>query len=183
MARVRGVRIVILVEDEDLERFARNVLRVFGFGRRELRVYPFPVGANAKKWLTDRYPGQVGLYRQEANHQQVALLVGTDADEQTVQQRHNALAESLRQAALPPREEHERITLWIPKWHIETWILHLAGQEVSEDRSYKHAVRDPEFAVAAEKFVEDFREFKRDPNGETLPSLKRAFQETKRLDV
>jgi len=183
MPRRRGVRIAVLVEDEALRSFADKVLRSFGFRRREIRLIPYPVGSNAKQWVTREYPGEVRVYRRQANHQQVTLLVGTDADEQTVQQRHDALAESLRQAALPPREEHERITLWIPKWHIETWILHLAGQEVSEDKSYKHDVRNPDFAATAEKFVEHFRELKKDPNGETLPSLKRAFQETKRLDV
>ena len=103
MPRKRGVRVVILVEDETLECFARNALARFGHSRHKMRVYRSPLARNAKQWVTQQYPGRVQLYRRNAT-EQVALLVGTDADEQTMQQRHDALDAALRQADMPPRE-------------------------------------------------------------------------------
>ena len=143
---------------------------------------PYPVGKNAKQWVTRQYPGKVQLHRRKAA-EQVALLVGTDADEQTVQQRRECLDAALNENGLPPQEARERIVLWIPKWHIETWILALLGQNVNEDDNYKHAARDADVPAAAKGFADRFRTFKQDGTIQLLPSLRTAFQETQRLDV
>ena len=44
MARKKNVRIMVLVEDELLERFARNCLKELGCHPRELRIRTSPVG-------------------------------------------------------------------------------------------------------------------------------------------
>jgi hypothetical protein len=109
--------------------------------------------------------------------------VGTDADEQSVQQRHDALDAALRQAELPPRTDDERIALWIPKWHIETWVVALLGRNVNENDNYKHEAKDADVPAAATGFVDRFRAFRQDGTIRVLPSLKTAFEETQRLDV
>lgn len=183
MARKKGVRVTLLVEDEALERFARSTLAEFGFIRRAVRTVPYPDGKNAKQWVTQKYPGEVRAYRREANHQKVALLVGTDADEQTVRQRRDALDAALQETAAPPREAQERIAQWIPKWHVETWILFLSHEEVDESQNYKHAVKKPDFDAVGKEFVRQFRESQGDPDATALPSLRVAFKETERLNV
>jgi hypothetical protein len=182
MPKKKGVRITVLVEDEALERFACNVLAMFGVDRRKTYVDPYPVGRNAKQWVAQQYPGKVQLFRRKAG-EQVALLVGTDADEQTVQQRGNALAAALDQARLPRRADDERIALWIPKWHVETWILALLGQDVNENENYRHAAQGANVSEAAKGFVDRFHSFKQDAASAPLPSLRTAFEETQRLGV
>ena len=182
MPRRRGIRVDLLVEDEKLKRFARSVLMEFHFSRHKIGRPDYPVGINAKQWLTREYPNKVIAYRRKAK-QRVALLVGTDADEQTVRQRSDALSAALDGADLLRRRDEERIVLWIPKWHVETWILALLGQDVNERDNYKHAARDADVVAAATGFVDRFRAFKQDATTQVLPSLKTAFEETRRLDV
>ncbi len=182
MAKKKGVRIDILLEDRAFDRFVRKALASFGFDQHKVHVEPYPVGKNTKQWVTQQYPAKVQLYRRKAAGQ-VALLVGTDADEQTVQQRCNALAAALDQADMPRRKDDERIVLWVPKWHIETWILALLGQNVNENDNYKHAAQDADVPGAAKGFVDRFRAFKQDATIQILPSLKTAFEETRRLDA
>ncbi|HUT10117.1 MAG TPA: hypothetical protein VMY42_06445, partial [Thermoguttaceae bacterium] len=78
MARRRGVRVTVLVEDQSLERFAREVLLLLKFQRREMRFKVHPAGrGSAKQWVERQYPIEVRAYRGRANAQQIALLVGT----------------------------------------------------------------------------------------------------------
>ena len=182
MARGRGVRVVLLVEDRALERLAREVLIQLGFHRGELRVIDYPAGrGSAKQWVENRYPEEVQAYRRKANHQHVALLVGTEADQQAVADRSRFLASKLTDAELADRNDDERIALWIPKWNVETWILHLSDEDVDEENNYKTRLGDPNYHAIAEVFVTRYRE-PRSGHAAALPSLKVAFEETRRLD-
>lgn len=118
----RGVRFLILVEDRKLERFVRECLYALGVHTREIRVVDYLEGRGSAKQRIDReYPVQVQAYRRRCS-ENIALIVGTDADEQTVQQRISRLGQVLRQAELEPRASDERIAIWVPRWHIETWL-------------------------------------------------------------
>ncbi len=182
MVRSKGVRITLLVEDKALARFAREVLLLLGFHRREMRFLNYPVGrGSAKHWVENQYAREVKVYRSKAGHQKIALLVGTDADEQTVRYRFDCLAAKLKDARLTDRVTNDRIVLWIPKWNVETWILHLAGEKVDEDANYKTRNMKPDYRKVAKAFVDRFRE-SNSVQSETLPSLKVAFMETARLD-
>ncbi len=174
MARRWGVRVQILVEDEALERFAREALLRFGFSRHELRVTPYPVGqGSARDWVDRQYPVEVRTLRAKA-YQKVGLVVGTDADELTVQQRADRLARTLADNRMPPRAGQERIVLWIPKWNIETWLLYFAGHPVDEDHDYSHRLNNPDYCAAAAAFVEEYRQYKRNATTQTQPSLRRS---------
>lgn len=177
------MRIRLLLEDRNLERFARSVLLALGFHREELRVIAYPVGkGSAKQWVESQYPGEVRLYRSKANFQNVALLAGTDADEQSVDSRFQRLAQLLQDAQLDPRNEKERIVVWVPKWHIETWILHFMGDTRDEDHNYKHEVKTANYPAITQAFLDEYREFKREKTVDTLASLKTAYHETNRLE-
>ena len=136
MASKRGVRVTLLVEDRMIERFAFAVLQRLGFHRKELFVETYPVGqGSAKKWIDKRYARLVRVHRSKATFQKLALLVGTDADELSVTDRGCQLAECLEVEAISPRKNDEAIVHWIPKWHIETWILALLGEEIDEGQN------------------------------------------------
>ncbi|NLS98241.1 MAG: hypothetical protein GXX96_39430 [Planctomycetaceae bacterium] len=167
-----------------MERFAREVLLKLGYHRKELRVLPYPVGrGSAKQWIEKQYPLETQAYRRKASHQRVGLLVGTDADESSVEGRCQRLACALESNGLTPRSDNEHIALWIPKWHIETWILFLSGEAVNEEADYKDRMKHVQipFARIAEVFVERYRATDKVP-GDMLPSLDIAITETERLD-
>jgi hypothetical protein len=112
----------------------------------------------------------------------IALVVGTDADERTVQQRVQRLAEVLQEAGREARSPQERIAIWVPRWNIETWLLFLNRREVNEVANYKDQAREVDIKAAAREFVRRFRQYIHDPGTEPhLPSLVSAFEETKRI--
>jgi hypothetical protein len=183
MVQKRCVRVTLLVEDEAIERLAREVLLGLGFHRRELFVEPYLGGqGSGKQRVTQQYPAKVKIYRSKANSQQICLLVGTDADEFTVVQRHAQLDAAIQLENLDPRSTAERIVLWIPRWNVETWLLSLSGQVVDEeDKKTKERVRQPDYQAAAVEFNRQFRIHQRGEPLVTLPSLEFAYTETQRL--
>ena len=178
----RGVRFTVLVEDRPLERFVRECLHALGVHTREIRIVGYPAGrGSAKQWIDREYPIQVQAHRRRSS-ENIALVVGTDADEQTVQQRVQRLAEVLQEAGREARAAHERIALWIPRWNIETWLLFLNGQAVDEAANYKGQAREVDIKAAAREFVRRFRRYINDFGIENhLPSLVSAFEETRRI--
>jgi hypothetical protein len=185
MTKKRGARIRILVEDELLGRFARKTLESLRYHPREIRLvsgYPRTGQGSAKQWVDGKYPQEVKIYRQRKNSQNVALLVGTDADNLTVVQRSGNLGQALSVAGLPPRADEEQIVHWIPRWSIETWGIALTGQTVAEETPYKDTsqAKDIDWKAAASAFVEDYRKPPAD-RVTSLPSLVAAYDETDRL--
>jgi hypothetical protein len=178
----RGVRFMVLVEDRRLERFVRECLYALGVHTREIRIVGYLAGrGSAKQWIDREYPIQVQAHRRKSS-ENIALVVGTDADEQTVQHRVQRLAEVLQEAGREARAAHERIALWIPRWNIETWLLFLNGQAVDEEANYKARAREVDIKAAAREFVQRFRRYITDPGIENhLPSLVSAFEETRRI--
>jgi len=179
----RGVRVVILVEDQLLERFARKTIE--GLGHKVLRVVlgcPSTGRDSVKQWVASKYTVEVKTFREKCYQQGIALLVGTDADEQTVDKRSGKLATALQDAELERRGDNEKIVHWIPRWSIETWGLALTGQSADEETRYKTTsqAKDIDWKAAASAFVEDYR---RPPARRvtSLPSLVAAYDETNRL--
>lgn len=178
----RGVRFTVLVEDRALERFVRECLYALGVHTREIRFIPFPVGrGSAKHWIDREYPTQVQAHRRRSS-ENIVLIVGTEADELTVERRLQRVANTLEAAGMPARTSQERIAIWVPRWHIETWLLFLIGYEVDESTNLKDRAGEVDIKAAAREFVRRFRRWLHDPSSEPLlPSILSAFEETRRI--
>src|SRR5262245_5670710 len=138
----RGVRFTVLVEDRALERFVRECLYVLGVHTREIRIVAYTAGrGSAKQWIDREYPIQVEAHRRRSS-ENIGLVVATDADQQTVQQRVVRLGEVLQAASRNARGPDERIAIWVPRWNIETWLLFLSGSGVDESANHKSQARD-----------------------------------------
>lgn len=176
-----GVRAILLVEDNALERFISFVLRKLGFSRHEIRVRPYPAGlGSAKKWVERQYPVEVREHRRQSSYQRVSLVVGTDADQQAVQQRFEKLADELADSNLDARGGQERIVILVPKWNVETWIRWLIERDVDENTDAKYMVDSGDFKRAATDFVRYYHQSKnREVN--VLPSMRIGFSELDRL--
>lgn len=177
----RGVRVVVLCEDDEHKRFARYTLLRSKFHPREIRLLPCPQGqGSAEQYVRLRYPDEVRAFRRQASHQKVGLIVLIDADTQTVDAKHAQLDQALRRQQLTMRSSDESIIIFVPRRHIETWLAYLLDHRVDEKEDCKHLVRDIDYRRPAERFV-DWYQKPADRPSPLLPSITRAYAELDRM--
>lgn len=124
----KASQIIILCEDKAHEVFAKRFLkRGWGVKPRAIRVPPYPgKKGSGKNHVLDKISLEAEALRRR--HASTILLVIQDADELSVDQVRSNLDAKL----LHPRDNAESIAYIIPKWHIETWIAYLHGENVNE---------------------------------------------------
>jgi len=124
-----SVRIRVWCEDDRHERFVRQLLAdVFSIDRRAVRVAKAPKGEGAASaWVRRRYYDEVLPTYRRVHHQQPRLgfLVMVDGDNAGFQSR-------LRDLEADRRASGDRIAILAPTWSVETWVLWLAGESVTE---------------------------------------------------
>ncbi len=186
----RRVEIVILCEDVQHRSFAKGLLTSRGF--RKIRFLPIPLGKGAAtQYVLKRYPERVKAYRILANRNKTshALTVFIDADNRTVQDRLVELDGKLVERDLSKRRKEDKIAIFTPKRHIETWLMYLMtevvdGEVVNEIQSYKNIYKKS-FSVRdcipyAKKFGAEIC-----PSGslpeDAPPALRRACEELERV--
>ncbi len=181
--------VVVLCEDVAQQNFVRRLVHRRGYTNRDVYAVALPVGKGAgDKHVLLHYPEEVGSVRAESGHRRRCLVAAIDADKHTVDQRHRQLDEALvgcqdlREDHRQPRGAREPIAVFVPKWHIETWIDHLLdGGPVSEDKPSRRHGRATarECQDAADQFFELARQ---DPAPADCPSsLKRGLRELPRI--
>jgi hypothetical protein len=172
-------KIIILAEDARQQRFVRRYLYKAGFGTHVIDPEPLPEGTGGagEHWVRKRYPVAVKKYRKRAVRAKTALIVAIDADTEEVRHRVRQLESSLEQEKLDPRTDGEAIVHLIPKRNIETWILHLNGEDLDEVQDHRNRDLDDLIPSAAAAF----HGWTSQPPAKCLPSLDAALQETKRL--
>ena len=129
----RIAEIVILAEDLAQANLIRRYLQRCGHG--PFRTVLCERGSGEQHVRT-RYPAELSAYRRNAAKRRSALAVVIDADTNTVTERESELSAALQQAGEPRREDHEAVSLLIPKRNIETWMLCLNGEAVDELTDY-----------------------------------------------
>jgi len=143
----RRVQLVILCEDVQHRAFAKGLFEARGF--RNIRFLPISQGRGAAtQYIFEHYPGRVKAYRTMANQNRAshALAVFIDADNRTVENRLRELDGKLEDNGLERRQHDDKIALFIPKMHIETWLVYLIekatdSKPVDEETPYKDVYR------------------------------------------
>lgn len=184
MAKKEGVAVVAVVEDRQLERFVRKALAALGLDRNKVRIradYPRSGTGSGKQYVEQAYQKEIVTFRRKCRENR-ALLLGSEADQQTVAARAQVLDDKIAAVGAPPRNSDERILYWIPKRHVETWGLHLTGSHVDEDTNYHRAGDSIDWAKAGLGFRGEYLEFRKG-NASTLPSLNQGCKETDRLKL
>lgn len=159
-----GVQAIVLCEDLQSWVFARRMLMAMGYDDRKVRLsryrYPAKGHGSGEQHVRERYPDELRAYRPRAARTKTTLVVFTDADKRTVQQRRKTLDDTLEKEGLAPRGPDERVALLVPKWEIETWIhFFLDGAEVDENIKYpKYEDHEADAAPAAEAFGQHARQ-------------------------
>lgn len=129
------VEVVVLCEDQQSACFARRFLARQGYSRRQLReeIAP-PGGGSAEQWVRNRVPIELQAMR---SAQSKALIVMTDADNMSADQRKETLRRKCLDEGVEWRRAGEALLVFIPRRNIETWLAYLRGEPVDETAAYQ----------------------------------------------
>ncbi len=129
----KASQIIVLCEDKAHEVFVRRFLKTgWKQASRNIRVPPYPNGdGSGKKFVRDNVAKEVKAYR--SRQASTVLIIVVDADEEEVVSVRNSLDKRM-----DGRRESEQICCVIPKWHIQTWLAYLDGQNVDETDKAKY---------------------------------------------
>ena len=84
--------------------------------------------------MREQFPRQVKECRGTLGRRASCLLIViTDADNLTTDQRERTLHDELERAVNAPIDHAEPIVILIPKWQVETWVKCALGQVMAED--------------------------------------------------
>lgn len=184
----RGLRGVVVVEDQRTQRFLMRLLAHLGFtGRFEYQIAPAGQGA-AERWVLLRAIEEIAAQRARA-HQRLSVVVVRDGDNVGVAVRMEEVDQALVAAGQAKRSIHERIALPVPTWSVETWLLHLLGeQQVDQNQRppaggamWKQHYEHQFGAFEGQAAKQAAAKWPKSPTG--LPSLDQAVIELGRLDL
>ncbi len=165
---------MVLAEDKRHQNFVTRYLKRRRY-EGQIRLENLPSGRGCGEQLVrENYARAVGAYRARSSKSKTALIVVIDADTGDVSRRVRQLREALGTGT---RKDGESIVHFIPKRNIETWILHLNGEQVNEEAD--HRGRDVDDLIPAAAGT--FHTWTLQPPAGCLPSLSAAIQETHRL--
>lgn len=174
----RYTEIVILCEDFQHFIFAKTFLEECGIDSRRIRLVLLPKKGAGESFVKREYPREVKSFRQFSSKKHIGLVVMMDADSGSVQEHFVQLDRSLRARNLEARSPKERIGIFIPKWHIETWIMFLEGKDVDEKIKYPHYKDE----TACKPLVRELARNRHQPLPDNAPeSLKMACRELPRI--
>ena len=127
--------IVVLCEDFEHQAFVRALLHAEVPRKRLSRILRVEMveggrGAGTQHVL-EGSAREVQALR--TRHAVTWLVVVTDADVRSTRSVRGALGGELKRVEARARGASEPIAILVPKWEIESWILHLLGEEVTED--------------------------------------------------
>ncbi len=130
------VHIIILCEDIQLRCFIRRFLIRKGWQRRQIREIPIPDSGGGVTWVREKFPDELEAYRSRNTRAETCLIVGIDADHDSVADRIEMLRRDCSAKDIPFRRENERVAFVIPKRNIETWLAYLRSEQVNETDAY-----------------------------------------------
>jgi len=140
-----------------------------------------PGRGSAEQYVRERFPAEVALYLSRVKKRRSALVAVIDADTKSTTERDREIWRALKSAGQPARKPTDAIALFIPKRHIESWILCLTGDKVNETSDYsKRDDIQARIRLAAEHFFDWSRSGYKTPDC-CIPSLHRAFPEFRRI--
>lgn len=132
---IRRARWVILGEDLHHLNFVYHWLLARGVPRGAIFMRDPPAGRRAgEQHVRTNLPVELASLRRRAG-EAIVLIVVTDADTLTVEQRVATLGDDVA-------GQRERVVLLIPRRNIETWIAALQGEPVDEVTDYKPRSHD-----------------------------------------
>ncbi|MEI7834296.1 MAG: hypothetical protein WCJ56_13995 [bacterium] len=176
----RRAEVILLCEDKAHQSFFRRLLKNH-FKFQNVRIIPVPDGKGAgEQHVRKKYPVEVSVVRK--GHVTRLLVTVIDADAKSVEKHYDELNAELVKTEQNMREKGDPIAIFIPKHHIETWIVCLSKKvKVSEKENYKREVQECDMSKAVEQFFSLALLAVEQRPAYCPDSLTRAFSEMERL--
>lgn len=132
-----GIQVVILCEDQQQESFIRRFLMLRNCTMRELYIRKSPLGrGSAEQFVREEFPRELTAYRSQSRRRATCLIVCTDADSLSVEERMKSFTKTCMDAGVPFRRTGEHVCFLVPKRNIETWLAYLRGERIDEQTAY-----------------------------------------------
>lgn len=177
-----AVQAVIICEDVQLQCFIRRFLVKRGWDRHKIRTESLPAGrGSGEQWVRKKFPTELLACRSRNSRAKTCLIVASDADDMTVQERIATFSDACRTANLPFRANDEPVAFVIPKRSIETWLAFLRGEHVNEEISYRKYAYESECREQVTRLDQICRGQKFPPAAP--PSLVSSCDEFKRIAI
>ncbi len=175
----RSADLVLLCEDRQQSAFMIRFFSTMGWNRRRIRVLPF-ANMSGEQHVRLNFPKELEAYRKRKNKVRCGLAVMIDGDNQGVVKRIRQLDDECKRHEVEIRNNDEAVAIFVPTWHIESWITYLDGQEVDENRrGYPSLNRARDCKKHVDELVKMCRHQQLDQP--TPPSLVRSCEEFYRL--
>lgn len=153
-----ATEVVILAEDIQHQVFLRKFLIKIGFHPRKFRLVPPLAGAGSgEQFVREHYSEELRIHRRKANHKAVRLVIVTDADTRSVDERLRQLSTALVAAGEPDRASDEAVAIFVPRRNVETWIAYLGVRGVDETTIYPKLAREGECQPAVDRLTVIYR--------------------------
>ena len=176
-----AVGVVILSEDIQSECFIRRFLNRRGWDRRQIRAETLPRGqGSGEQWVREKFISELKAYRSRSSRAATCLIVASDADDKTVDERIQTFRNMCAEAGVGFRNEGERVAFIIPRRNIETWLAYLRGEAVNEIDRYPKYGFESECRDQVVRLDEMCRQQRLAPP--PPPSLESACNEFKRIE-
>lgn len=175
--------VIVLLEDERQQMLIYRYLIRRGLNSHAVRIRRSPSGqGSAEAWVRRNFVNETREYRRRQARAQSALIVVLDADTSTVQDRLNQLCQALSDSDNDVIAEGEHVALLVPKRNVETWILCLNGNAVSEQADYKTAKDDWNILIStASETLHTWTRSQDLPPNHCVESLRIGVRELRRL--
>ena len=150
----------IVCEDGQTKDFLLNIMKSQGINERKIRINSAEAGiGSGEAFVRREYPKELKKLR-SMSYMKRALIVCTDADLYSIEERKTALDQYCKETDnCPARKKQEPVMIWIPRRAIENWI-HFWGEEdenVQEETEYRHTgnpVRCKEEAIKMSRYLQ-----------------------------
>ncbi len=132
----RTAQVVLLCEDEQHSVFMYRFFKRMGWNRRQLRIEKASRSkGSAEQFVRERFPHELQAYRRDRNRVSCMLAVMIDGDNSGVEARHSSLVSACKNIGVLPRQDGEKVAIFVPTWNIETWLTYLSGEDVTEEHA------------------------------------------------
>ena len=127
----------VICEDEQHVAFLSRFARGLGVSV-DIRLCPHKDQGSKEQWVRNKYIELSKNYRSRAARVgSICFVIMTDGDKDGWEERLRRLEKARTESGAPPRGASDRCAIFIPTWHIETWLYYLDGHEVEEGSKYK----------------------------------------------
>ena len=163
-----------------MKAFIFAVLTDLGINTHKIRFSNYPCGKGCGEAFVKReLPKEIKILK-ATNYIRKVLVVCTDADRYTVEERLKILVQEIEKAEIRWDRIQEPIVFWIPKRQVETWIRFLRNEPVDEEMSFSHSGKPVSCKEEARAFSEYCQDIK-DLDCTDIKSLAMAKEEYLRI--